>query len=140
MNPFEIYDALKMPLGDDTAKVLISYIGEIRDGLATKEDVVSLRGEFAEVKQRSSQVEGKMSQVEGEISRLADIIAHLESNVTRLESKVDDLGKNLTNFRVEVKDEIWKLKIYIILLAVLMLITNPTVLDLLSKLPGIFKP
>jgi predicted nuclease with TOPRIM domain len=125
MDPFEIYESLKTSVGEDTAKRLLRYINEIRDGLATKEDIALLRSEFAEMRERMTRLEDKVSQVE-------DKISHTDGKVT-------DLETSLANFRVEVKDDIWKLKLYIILLAVLMLITNPTVLELVGKLIGIFK-
>jgi chromosome segregation ATPase len=132
MNPFEIYDDLKTALGEDTARGLFRYINEIRDGLATKEDIAFLRSELAEMKERISYLDGKISQVEGKISQVENKISHADG-------KVSDLETSLANFRVEVKDDIWKLKLYIILLAVLMLITNSTVLELAGKLIGIFK-
>jgi len=38
-----------------------------------------------------------------------------------------------------IKEEMWRLKLYIILLAVLILITNPKVLELFGKLLGLIK-
>ncbi len=116
MNPFEIYDDLKTTLGEDTARGLFGYINEIRNGLATKEDIAFIRSELTDVKEKISYLDGKISQV--------------ESKLSHTDGKVSDLETSLANFRVEIKDDIWKLKLYIILLAVLMLITNSTVLEL----------
>jgi chromosome segregation ATPase len=109
-------------------------------------EISLLTGKVSHVENEVSLLTGKVTHVENELSHLsvtvthlADTVTHLEGKVTVVERKVDDLGENLTNFRLEVKDEIWKLKIYLILLAVLMLITNPTVLELVTKLIGIFK-
>jgi len=66
--------------------------------------------------------------------------------IIRLEARVEAIEKNMVtraefaDYRSEFKDEIWKLKLYIILLAILVVLTNPQVLELLGRLLNIFKP
>ena len=59
--------------------------------------------------------------------------------IIRLEARLESIEKNMVT-RAEFKDEMWKQRLYIILLAVLVLLTNPKVLDLLGKLLNIVKP
>jgi hypothetical protein len=80
-------------------------------------------------------------------ARLGKLEAQIETMVTRAEFQEANgqintrLGKLEAQMvtRVEFKDEIWKLKLYILLLAALILLTNPTVLELFGKILGIIK-
>jgi hypothetical protein len=72
----------------------------------------------------------------GAIIRVEARLEAIEKNmVTRAEFKDE-----ITGLRAEIKEEVWKLRLYIILLAVLVVLTNPKVLDLLGKLLNIVKP
>ena len=61
-------------------------------------------------------------------------LAKLEATtITRVEFK-----EEMATMRAEFKDEIWKLKLYFILLAALVLLTNPKVFELFGKLWNLF--
>jgi len=63
--------------------------------------------------------------------------------IIRIEGRLDVIETRLERdmvTRAEFKDEIWKVRLYIILLGVLVVLTNPKVLELLGKLLSIFKP
>jgi hypothetical protein len=51
-----------------------------------------------------------------------------------------EFNEGLASLRTELKDEIWKLRLYIILVAVLVVLTNPKVLELLGKLLSMITP
>ena len=62
--------------------------------------------------------------------------------IIRIEGQLDSIQARLDRdmvTRTEFKDEIWKLKLYLLLLAALILFTNPTVLELFGKFLGIIK-
>jgi hypothetical protein len=63
--------------------------------------------------------------------------------VIRIEGRLDAIEARLDRdmvTRAEFKDEVWKLRLYIILLGVLIVLTNPKVLELLGKLLRIIAP
>jgi len=63
--------------------------------------------------------------------------------IIRIEGRLDTIEARLERdmvTRAEFKDEIWKVRLYIILLGVLVVLTNPKVLELLGKVLSIFKP
>jgi|GEM_PF-4089124 len=77
----------------------------------------------------------------------AAAIIRVEGRLDAIEARLDrdmvtraDFNKGLGNLRTELKDEIWKLRLYIILLGVLIVLTNPKVLELLGKLLRIITP
>jgi len=84
----------------------------------------------------------------------AGVLVRLENKVEYIEKKTETIEKNmatrsdianmatradLATLKLEIKEEMWKFKLYIILLAVLILITNPKVLELFGKLLGLIK-
>jgi hypothetical protein len=76
---------------------------------------------------------GTLSRIEG---RLDAMEARIERDmVTRAEFKAE-----LASTRAELKDEIWKLRLFIILLGILTILTNPKVIELIGKLFSLFKP
>jgi len=75
-------------------------------------------------------IEGRLDAIEARLDR---------DMVTRAEFK-EELTNLRSDLRIEFKDEIWKLRLYIILLGVLIVLTNPKVLELLGKLLSIITP
>jgi hypothetical protein len=70
-------------------------------------------------------------------------IIRIEGRLDAIEERLDrDMvtRTELASMRLELKDEIWKLRLYIILLGVLIVLTNPKVLELLGKLLSIITP
>lgn len=87
-----------------------------------------LKQDFEDMEEIRRSPAGAVIRIEG---RLDSIEARLERNmVTRTEFK---------DANMVFKEEIWKLKLYLLLLAGLILFTNPTVLELFGKLLGIIK-
>ncbi len=78
-------------------------------------------------------IEDRLNALEARIGR--DVATKVEVTVTRSELK-----QEISNFRTEFKEETWKLRLSIILLAVLIVLTNPKVIDLIGKLFGVFNP
>jgi len=63
--------------------------------------------------------------------------------IIRIEGRLDTIEARLERdmvTRAEFNEGIWKVRLYIILLGVLIVLTNPKVLELLGKLLSIFKP
>jgi hypothetical protein len=71
-------------------------------------------------------IEGRLDAIEARLDR--DMVTRAEFN------------EGLASLRTELKDEIWKLRLYIILVAVLVVLTNPKVLELLGKLLSLITP
>ncbi len=90
-------------------------------------------------------IENRLDAIESRMSRdmvtrgeFHEAFGQSNSRLSRLEATVEALQTSMVT-RAEFKDEIWKLKLYIILLAVLIVLTNPTVLELFGKLLGLVK-
>jgi len=71
-------------------------------------------------------IEGRLDAIEARLDR--DMVTRAEFN------------EGLASLRTGLNDEIWKLRLYIILVAVLVVLTNPKVLELLGKLLSIITP
>lgn len=75
----------------------------------------------------------------------AGVLVRLENQVEYIEKRTENIEKNMATradiaaLKLELKEEIWKFKLYIIILAVLILVTNPKVLELFGKLLGLIK-
>ncbi len=55
-----------------------------------------------------------------------------KEDVAKLDKRITDLDKGITDLE-------WKLKLYFILLAVLIIFTNPKALELFGRIPGLIK-
>ncbi|MDZ7291129.1 MAG: hypothetical protein ONB42_14435 [candidate division KSB1 bacterium] len=92
--------------------------------------------------------------IEGVRRSPAGVLVRLENRVEYIEKRIENIEKNMATradaatmatrsdiaaLKLELKEETWKLKLYIIILAVLILVTNPKVLELFGKLLGLMK-
>ncbi len=86
-------------------------------------------------------IEGRLDSIESRIDRDMVTRAEFHEALGQVNSRLAKLESSVTGMvtRTEFKDEIWKLKLYLLLLAGLILFTNPTVLELFGKLLGIIK-
>jgi hypothetical protein len=78
-------------------------------------------------------LEDRLNSLEARIER--DMVTKAEHASLRAELK-----EEISNTRTELKDEIWKQRLLIIFIGVLIVLTNPKVLELIGKLFSAFKP
>jgi hypothetical protein len=83
-------------------------------------------------------LEGRLDAIEARLDRDMVTRAEFQEANGQINTRLEKLETQMVT-RVEFKDEIWKLKLYILLLAALILLTNPTVLELFGKILGIIK-
>jgi len=106
------------------------------------------RAEFANFR---GEIKGEISSLRGDLKgEIASIRAEHKDDIAscRLELKDDiantrsELKNEITILRTkdiaEVKDGIWKLKLFIVLLGILVILTNPKVIELVGKLFSLF--
>ena len=95
LSTVELYEQLKPQLGENETKALIEYVdGKIKGEVATKEDMLLLRGDFE---------------------------------------------KQIQGLRAEFKEEIWRLRMLVIVVLVLQIVLNPKVVELVGRLLGVVK-
>jgi hypothetical protein len=95
LSPVELYEQLKPHLGESGTKALIEYVdGKIRGEVATKEDLLLLRGDFE---------------------------------------------KQIQGLRAEFKEEIWRLRVLVIVVLILQVVLNPKVVELVGRILGVVK-
>jgi hypothetical protein len=86
-------------------------------------------------------VEARLDAIEARLDRDMVTRAEFKEEMANLRAELrTESREGLSNLRTELKDEIWKLRLYIILLGVLIVLTNPKVLELLGKLLRIITP
>ncbi len=83
-------------------------------------------------------VENRLDSIEARLNRDMVTRAEFHEAFGQVNARLTKLEAT-TVTRTEFKDEIWKLKLYFILLAALVVLTNPKVLELFGKLLGIVK-
>ncbi|MCI0695075.1 hypothetical protein L0337_24075 [candidate division KSB1 bacterium] len=89
-------------------------------------------------------IEDRLDALEARIGR--DMVTKAELTSTYGALKQDnaslrmELKDEIAKIRAEVKDEIWKVRFSIISLAILIILTNPKVIELIGKLFSLFKP
>lgn len=76
-------------------------------------------------------IEDRLDAIEGRIER--DMVTRAEHANSRAE-----LIGEIASTRAELKDEIWKLRLTIIVFAILVILSNPKVIELFGKLLSLF--
>lgn len=131
VSTLELYDKLKINLGESETKALIEYVdGKIQGEVATKEDVYLVKEEVHLLREEAL---GTKSDLENKINGLrVEVLEKI--NGLRTENKNDIQG-----LRMEINDEIWKLKILVIVVLVVTVVLNPNVVEFAGKILGIGK-
>jgi hypothetical protein len=120
----EIYNALKDRLGEEQTRLLLKYIEEAsRANVATKEDLLTTE-----------------SGLVAEIAKVREDMGKLETALRREMAQMEiRLREDLHKLRDELKSEDFKIKTILYVLIVLLLITNPKLVELLGRVLGIIK-
>jgi len=116
LEAIEVYNALKERLGEEPTRALLKYIEEAtRANVATKEDLLALKEDLL-------------------LTREA-----LEKKIGELEKKVGERDLKIERVKVELMEEITKTRLYVVIAAVIIVLTNPKILELLGKAITLFK-
>ena len=129
MSAIEVYEAIKDRLGTEGARKLLDHIDrQLGDRVATKEDLRYLREQMA--------TKGDLTRLREQMATKDDLNYLREQMATK-----DDL--NYLREQMATKEDLikleWRFKLYIILLAVLIIITNPRVIELFGRIIGIVR-
>lgn len=109
----EIYNALKERLGEEPTRLLMKYIGEASmANVATKEDLLTTQ------------------------TNLLAAVAKAREELAKQETA---WREEIHKLRDELRAETFKLRTILYILIVLLLITNPKLIELLGKVLGIIK-
>jgi len=112
--PFEIYELLEKKLGREEAKEFAKAVEASLNTLAI-EKKLELKDELS--KELASKADLAVTE-----ARLA---GKIDADIARLEGKINSLE--------------WKLKLYFLFLACLIILVSPRALDLIAKLFGVVK-
>ena len=125
---------------------LVILFADIKDGNLTCSERYAMETTIDEQKLSELIDQAVQKHLKATFHDMEEVRRSPAAAIIRLEARVEAIEKNMVtraefaDYRSEFKDEIWKLKLYIILLAILVVLTNPQVLELLGRLLNIFKP
>ncbi len=154
----QLYELLKPKLGEQESRSLLGFIeertirlvqDEIAKGLVTRHDLNSVRDELgqeiaavrqelgqeiAAVRQELGQEIAAVRQELGqEIDSVKQELAEVRKEIARLDQRITSLEKELLAFQ-------WQTRLYFLVIAILILLTNPAALDLFARLLGLTRP
>jgi hypothetical protein len=109
LEAIEVYNALKERLGEEPTRALLKYIEE-----ATRANVATK---------------------EDLLALKEDLLLTREA----LEKKVGELDLKIERVKVELMEEITKTRLYVVIAAVIIVLTNPKILELLGKAITLFR-
>ncbi len=113
MGPVDLYEQLKPKLGEDESKALIDYMDEkVRREVATKEDLLILK---------------------------SDLEKQIQDAKSDLEKQIQGVNGGVQTLRGEMKDDIWKLRVLVIVVLVLEIVLNPKIVAFIGKIFGLVK-
>lgn len=126
VSALKVYETLRGKIGEEESRTLIEWVEEsIESGAATKADIAVLQERMATKADLTALKEGMTTKVDLEgMATKAD----LEVLKERMATKADIAA---------LKDEIWKLRLALLGIAILIVATNPKVIEILGKLLGI---
>jgi uncharacterized small protein (DUF1192 family) len=106
LSAVELYDRLKPQLGESENKALIEYVGEkIHGEVATKEDLLLQKAELKE-----------------DVALLKEDMALMKA----------ELKSDMAILKAEMKDDLWKLRLMVVIALVVVVVLNPKVLELVG--------
>jgi hypothetical protein len=121
LSPVDLYEQLKPHLGENETKALIEYVdGKIRGEVATKEDLDPLKEDI-----RLLQEDIRLLQEDTRVLKI-----NLEQKATK---------EDLLLLENRLKEEIWKLRVLVIVVLVVVIILNPKVVELVGRILGVVK-
>lgn len=120
----ETYNLLKERLGDETARALLRYIeAATQANVATKEDLYRLGERFgSDISANKIEILNVREELKGEIAALRQ-----------------ELKDDIAALRLEITRGLFKVRTILYLLIALILVTNPKIIELLTKVLGVFK-
>ncbi len=109
-----------------TTDLLNAKIDKVEASLNAKIDKVeaSLNAKIDKVDTRIDKVEAKIDKVEAKIDKVE---ASLNAKIDKVDTRIDKVENKLDNFKTEIKT-------YVIILAALMFILQPTIFDLIKSI------
>jgi len=160
----EVYERLKPKLGEDETKTLLRFVedrtvhlvrDEIAKGLATKDDIAPLatRAEVAAIRTDMA-TRAEVAAIRTDMATRAEV-ASLREEMARMREDMDKIRAEMFGFREatvkefasvrvemvglkqEIRDVERRMRLYVVVLAALIIATNPRVLDFLTGLLGI---
>ncbi len=142
----KLYERLKEKIGSEEATLLIDFIDErVKGEVATKEDIHELEQNIStkmvELEQKTFT---KIAELEQKtFTKIAELEQKISAKIAELEQKtsaeISSLKEKIYLLDKRVSDLEWKMKLYFILLAVLIIITNPGALEFFGKIIGVVK-
>ncbi len=152
-----LYERLKEKLGSEDATLLIDFIDErVKGEVATKDDIYGLdkriTEEFLRLDKRIDEEVTRLDKrITDEVTRLdkkiTDEVARLDRRITDEVTKLDkkfteeftQLNGKVLELDKRIIDMEWKMKLYFVLIGVLIILTNPAVIEFFSRLIGLLK-
>jgi ATP/maltotriose-dependent transcriptional regulator MalT len=107
LNAVELYERLKPQLGGDETKALIEYVDE---------------------------------KIHGEVARKEDLLVlkgELRDEIQAVRDEIQAVRAEIQKVREEVREEIWKLRVLVIVVLVAVVALNPKVLELAGRVLGV---
>ena len=131
LSAVDLYERLKPHLGEGETKALIEYVdGKIRGEVATKEDLLRVKGDL----------EGKIQEVREELlGKIQEVREELHEVQASLEAKIQGVKDELKAEIQGVRDEVWKLRVLVVMVLVVVIVLNPKVLELVGRVLGVAK-
>jgi uncharacterized protein involved in exopolysaccharide biosynthesis len=123
---------------------------ELKDEIAStraelKGEIASTRGEVAnnrtEVANTRAELKDEIASTRVELkSEIANTRTDVADNRTEVANTRTELKDEMAKLRDELKDDNWKLRLLIIILGIILILTNPKVIELIGNLFNLFKP
>lgn len=109
LSTVELYERLKPHFGEEDSKALLDYIDD------------RIRGEVATKED------------------IANLRTATKEDVANVRTEVVNLRTEMLQMKIELKEEIWKLRILILVVLAVNIILNPKILELVGQLLGVAK-
>ena len=100
LNPFKIYENLKVTFGDEQAKALASVIGEVYENLAN----IVTKSDFNELKEVVRELAEAQKRTELKVEELAEAQKRTEETVRILVLDVSELKSDMKEVKKDIKD------------------------------------
>ncbi len=152
----DLYEKIKTKIGDEGARILIEYVdSKIEKEAVTKLDLKDTEDEVkSEINRVEVELRNEINRVENELkSEINRVEVELRNEISRVENELkseinrvevelrseinavkSELRNEINKIDLKVKDLEWKMKLYFIIIGILIVVSNPKVLDLFGKL------
>ncbi|HXF05467.1 MAG TPA: DUF1640 domain-containing protein [Blastocatellia bacterium] len=142
----ETYNLLKERLGDETARALLRYIeASTQANVATKEDLYRLGEKLGgDISANKIEILNLREELKGDIAALRqELKGDIAALRQELKGDITDVNQELTSsiaaLQLEMTRGLYKVRTILYLLIALILVTNPKIIELLTRVLGVFK-